>query len=242
MPGHTKHFQILYVEPGLCLCDCPGLVMPSFVSTKAEMTCKGILPIDQMRDHILPVSLVCQNIPRHVLEATYSISIIKPREDEDPLRPPTSEELLTAYGCMPGFMTAHGQPDQPRSARYILKDYVSGKLLYCHPPPGRDPVTFRHRHRRLLESRTDGDRIKTQPGGNKKAKQIENVVNKMFIHHENVRALTKGVQPGMGYKLGSGVVTAAAVSSESVVGKPWKKHGKGNKKEKSRRLYKHLDM
>ncbi|ELW50924.1 Large subunit GTPase 1 like protein [Tupaia chinensis] len=182
-----------------------------------------------------------QNIPRHVLEATYGINIIKPREDEDPLRPPTSEELLTAYGCMRGFMTAHGQPDQPRSARYILKDYVSGKLLYCHPPPGRDPVTFQHQHQRLLE-RTDGDRIRTQPGGNKKAKQIENVVDKMFFHQENVRALTKGVQAVMGYKPGSGVVTAAAVSSESVAGKPWKKHGNRNKKEKSRRLYKHLDM
>ncbi|EPY85278.1 large subunit GTPase 1-like protein [Camelus ferus] len=57
-PGHTKHFQTLYVEPGLCLCDCPGLVMPSFVSTKAEMICSGILPIDQMRDHVPPVSLI----------------------------------------------------------------------------------------------------------------------------------------------------------------------------------------
>lgn len=58
-------FQTLFVEPGLCLCDCPGLVMPSFVSTKAEMTCNGILPIDQMRDHVPPISLIsfllCKN-------------------------------------------------------------------------------------------------------------------------------------------------------------------------------------
>ncbi|XP_042525063.1 large subunit GTPase 1 homolog [Dipodomys spectabilis] len=241
-PGHTKHFQTLYVEPGLCLCDCPGLVMPSFVSTKAEMTCNGILPIDQMRDHVPPVSLVCQNIPRRVLEATYGISIIKPREDEDPHRPPTSEELLTAYGCMRGFMTAHGQPDQPRSARYILKDYVKGKLLYCHPPPGRDPVTFQHQHQRLLESRMNDEEIKMQPRRNKKAKQIENVVDKTFFHQENVRALTKGVQAVMGYKPGSGLVTPATVSAENGAGKPWKKHGNKNKKEKSRRLYKHLDM
>ncbi|CAH2247874.1 large subunit GTPase 1 homolog [Pelobates cultripes] len=57
-PGHTKHFQTLFVEPGLCLCDCPGLVMPSFVSSKAEMICCSILPIDQMRDHIPPISLI----------------------------------------------------------------------------------------------------------------------------------------------------------------------------------------
>ncbi|XP_045707098.1 large subunit GTPase 1 homolog isoform X1 [Phyllostomus hastatus] len=239
-PGHTKHFQTLFVEPGLCLCDCPGLVMPSFVSTKAEMICSGILPIDQMRDHIPPISLICQNIPRHVLEATYGINIIKPREDEDPHRPPTSEELLTAYGCMRGFMTAHGQPDQPRSARYVLKDYVSGKLLYCHPPPGRDPVTFQYQHQRLRENRWDGGETKTQPGG-KKREQIENVVDKSFFHQENVRALTRGVQAVMGYKPGSGLVTTATVSSESSTGKPWKKHGNRNKKEKSRRLYKHLD-
>ncbi|XP_004577860.2 large subunit GTPase 1 homolog [Ochotona princeps] len=242
-PGHTKHFQTLYVEPSLCLCDCPGLVMPSFVSTKAEMICSGILPIDQMRDHVPPVSLVCQNIPRHVLEATYGINIVKPREDDDPHRPPTSEELLMAYGHIRGFMTAHGQPDQPRSARYILKDYVSGKLLYCHPPPGRDPVLFQHQHQRLLEARTNAVEMKMQPGGKKTANQIENVVDKTFFHQENVRALTKGVQAVMGYKPGSGMVpAAAAASSENGVGKPWKKHGNRNKKEKSRRLYKHLDM
>lgn len=241
-PGHTKHFQTLYVEPGLCLCDCPGLVMPSFVSTKAEMICSGILPIDQMRDHVPPVSLVCQNIPRRVLEATYGINIIKPGEDEDPYRPPTSEELLTAYGCMRGFMTAHGQPDQPRSARYILKDYVRGKLLYCHPPPGKDPVAFQHQHRQLLENKIKGEELRLQPGKTQKAKQIENVVDKTFFHQENVRALTKGVQAVMGYKPGSGLVTAAAASAENVPGKPWKKHGNRNKKEKSRRLYRHLDV
>lgn len=242
-PGHTKHFQTLYVEPGLCLCDCPGLVMPSFVSTKAEMICSGILPIDQMRDHVPPVSLVCQHIPRRVLEATYGTSVRKPRGDEDPYRPPTSEELLTAYGCMRGFMTAHGQPDQPRSARYILKDYVRGKLLYCHPPPGKDPVAFQHQHhQQLLENKVKGEELRLEPGENQKAKQIENVVDKTFFHQEDVRALTKGVQAVMGYKPGSGLVTAAPASTENVPGKPWKTHGNRNKEEKSRRLYKHLDV
>lgn len=32
--------------------------MPSFVSTKAEMVCSGILPIDQLRDHVPPVALI----------------------------------------------------------------------------------------------------------------------------------------------------------------------------------------
>ena len=57
-PGRTKHFQTLYLDSDLMLCDCPGLVMPSFVSTKAEMVLNGFLPIDQMRDYVPPVSLV----------------------------------------------------------------------------------------------------------------------------------------------------------------------------------------
>lgn len=58
-------------------------------------------------DCIPSQAYVCQNIPRYVLEATYGINIIKPREDEDPCRPPTSEELLTAYGCELGFILKH---------------------------------------------------------------------------------------------------------------------------------------
>lgn len=46
-----------------------------------------------------PFHYICQTIPRHVLEGTYGINIIRPREDEDPDRHPTSEELLMAYGC-----------------------------------------------------------------------------------------------------------------------------------------------
>ncbi|KAF2979182.1 hypothetical protein EK904_004206 [Melospiza melodia maxima] len=268
-PGRTKHFQTLYVEPGLCLCDCPGLVMPSFVSTKAEMICSGILPIDQMRDHVPPVSLisfawglvtwarslcdlqlhksfpslayVCQHIPRNILEATYGINIIRPREDEDPDRKPTAEELLTAYGYMRGFMTSHGQPDQPRSARYVLKDYVNGKLLYCHPPPGIDPNDFQHQHQRCPDSTTVQATGQVKPEKNTKAKQIENVVDKTFFHQENVRALMKGVRAAMGYRPGSGLVPAAAPSPANAVGKPWKKHGNRNKKEKIRRITKHLE-
>ncbi|XP_032429001.1 large subunit GTPase 1 homolog [Xiphophorus hellerii] len=261
-PGHTKHFQTLYVEPGLCLCDCPGLVMPSFVSTKAEMICSGILPIDQMRDHVPAVSLICQTIPRHVLEGTYGINVIRPREDEDPDRPPTSEELLTAYGYMRGFMTSHGQPDQPRSARYILKDYVNGKLLFCHPPPHINPEDFQSQHSKFQKRALDSLDVSAVTNRPQKIKRIENVVDKNFFHQDNVRALTKGVKSIMGYKPGSGPVGPGSgpvgpgsrpvgpgsgpvgpgsSESEAMEGKPWKKHGNRNKKEKLRRVTKHLD-
>lgn len=57
-PGKTKHYQTLFVDDELLLCDCPGLVFPSFISTRGELILNGILPIDQMRDYVEPVNLI----------------------------------------------------------------------------------------------------------------------------------------------------------------------------------------
>ncbi|KAG8685733.1 hypothetical protein FRC08_012943, partial [Ceratobasidium sp. 394] len=59
-PGKTKHFQTIHLSPGIVLCDCPGLVFPQFATTKAALVCDGVLPIDQMREHVGPVGLVDQ--------------------------------------------------------------------------------------------------------------------------------------------------------------------------------------
>jgi large subunit GTPase 1 len=89
----------LFVDKELMLCDCPGLVMPSFVFTKADLIINGILPIDQMRDHRPPVNIICSQIPKHILEDQFSIMVTKPLEGEDPNRPPTADEFLNAYAC-----------------------------------------------------------------------------------------------------------------------------------------------
>lgn len=44
--------------------------------------------------------------------------------------------LFLSYIDNRGFMTANGQPDNPRSSRYVLKDFVNGRLLHCVAPPG----------------------------------------------------------------------------------------------------------
>jgi large subunit GTPase 1 len=43
-PGKTKHFQTLNVTGSLCLCDCPGLVLPQYAQSKAEMVAAGVIP------------------------------------------------------------------------------------------------------------------------------------------------------------------------------------------------------
>jgi large subunit GTPase 1 len=143
-PGKTKHFQTIHLSDKVILCDCPGLVFPNFASTKAELVCNGILPIDQLREYTGPAALVAKRIPQPFLEAIYGIQIRTRPLEEGGSGVPTAEELLFAYAKARGFTkTGVGQPDESRAARYILKDYVNGKLLYCEPPPGSmEPAEF----------------------------------------------------------------------------------------------------
>jgi large subunit GTPase 1 len=136
-PGKTKHFQTIHLSDRVILCDCPGLVFPNFATTKADLVCNGVLPIDQMREYTGPVGLVTHRIPQPFLEAIYGIRIKTRPIEEGGTGTPTAEELLRAYARARGFQTQGlGQPDESRAARYVLKDYVSGKLLYVEPPPG----------------------------------------------------------------------------------------------------------
>lgn len=136
-PGKTKHFQTIFLSPEVILCDCPGLVFPNFAYSNGELVCNGVLPIDQLREHIPPVSLVCQRIPKFYLEAVYGIHIpIQSKKDGGNGIYPTARELLNAYARARGYMTqGFGSADESRASRYILKDYVNGKLLYINPPP-----------------------------------------------------------------------------------------------------------
>ncbi|GMG03167.1 unnamed protein product [Aspergillus oryzae] len=143
-PGKTKHFQTLYLSPEIMLCDCPGLVFPNFATTKADLVVNGVLPIDQQREFTGPATIIAQRIPKHFLENVYGVTIHTRPIEEGGTGIPTGSELLRAYARARGFSTQGlGQPDESRAARYVLKDYVNGKLLFCHPPPvpeGQTPI------------------------------------------------------------------------------------------------------
>ncbi|ENN76213.1 large subunit GTPase 1 homolog [Dendroctonus ponderosae] len=242
-PGKTKHFQTFYLDNDIILCDCPGLVMPSFVFTRADMVLNGILPIDQMRDHIPPISLVTQRIPRHVLEDMYGIMLPIPREDEeDPQRCSTAEEFLNAYAYNRGFMTAHGQPDGSRAARKVLKDYTSGKLVYCHAPPGVDQSTFTlYPERQKMKLLT-----RLVPPREARALQLGNVADPALSlvqteSHENLECLP--IQRNHAKGVASLSIDGQSLGYSSA--KPWKefnKHKNKGKKEKARRKYAYLDQ
>ncbi len=146
-PGRTKHFQTLVLTEEIMLCDCPGLVFPNFSASKAELICAGVLSIDQMRTEThLPIELIASRIPAAIFEGVYGIRF--EAEDESLLNDGAVRKrlregyvdamlLLDTHAAARGFMTAgHGLPDRSRSARVILRDYVSGRVRFAHPPPG----------------------------------------------------------------------------------------------------------
>lgn len=240
-PGKTKHFQTLYLEPHLILCDCCGLVLPSFCYTKAEMVLNGILPVDQLRDYVAPVNLLCTLIPRHVMEDKYGMLIAKPLEGEDPNRPPYAEEVLLAYAYNRGFMTANGQPDQSRAARKFVKDFVNGKLLHCVAPPNAKQTEFHT----FPERQKEEVKIETLPPRQQRSMRIQTKtsssdIDKVFFKPPAHDAHVKGRNLGMPTQSMTNGVSTSSINTAGT-DKPWKGQ-KREKREKLRRKYLHLDQ
>jgi len=136
-PGKTKHFQTLVLSDTVMLCDCPGLVFPSFMNSTGEMLCAGILPINQMKDYQEPAAVIASRIPQYLLEASMGIKIFRhldPLDKKD--RPPTPAEMLCSYCESRGYITnGTGRWDEFRACKDMLVWYTDGKLLNVAMPP-----------------------------------------------------------------------------------------------------------
>lgn len=245
-PGKTKHFQTLLLpdRDDMLLCDCPGLVFPSFVSNTADLIAAGVYPIAQMRDWIPVMNLLCQRIPREVLNAQYTISIPLPSDDviyeakqlqgSDNIGVPraTAEDFLTTYCVARSVLAAgSGGPDFQRAARTIIMEYATGKLLYCHSPPNFNVATFQRETLLLSLQKTKKLREKL----------FENRVNASDGNHDPQQSEMddQNIEDDeMLLELLGGMSTSAAQNSEETIAgqsrrqKKWGKKGrKGRNKD-----------
>lgn len=236
MPGKTKHFQTIVLDDEMIICDCPGLVFPNFVSSKAEMIINGILPIDQMKNAVHPIELIAERIPAHVFQSLYGLIFPKTESGspEEAHRKVTALELLSTYGYSRGFMTQRGLPDTSRASRYILKHFVTGRLLFCYAPPNVPQLTF---HKFELKTNTlateqanDRKLLRMFEGNNLTCQDFD----QDFFHGQSSSAHFKGKTT----TLEDANNRAQAIAAGE---KPWKKHNNRNKREKLRRVYAHLD-
>lgn len=123
-PGHTKHFQTIFLTNNVRLCDCPGLVFPSSVPRKLQVLI-GSYPIAQLREPFASIKYLAERID---LIKALNIRV-------DGLW--SASEICEAWALQRGFMTAKGgRPDTNRAANSILRMALSGQISLCLFPPG----------------------------------------------------------------------------------------------------------
>lgn len=134
-PGHTKHFQTIFLTKNVKLCDCPGLVFPSTV-TKPLQVILGSYPISQVRDPIGVVHYVATrlNIPSRLGLDYFREPSDSPRKGDKW----TAFEICEAWGRKRGyFIRTRGGPDAFRAANELLRFCLNGQkslVLYLRPP------------------------------------------------------------------------------------------------------------
>lgn len=80
-PGKTKVLHTIHLRPGLIVCDCPGLVFPSIVASKAQMVFDGVLPIENLVEHIEPIAYLLSKVPSQLLIELYQLPYKVPSPD-----------------------------------------------------------------------------------------------------------------------------------------------------------------
>ena len=61
-PGHTKHFQTIYLTRNVRLCDCPGLVFPTYVPKTLQIL-TGVFPIAQVQEPYSVIQYLAELCP-----------------------------------------------------------------------------------------------------------------------------------------------------------------------------------
>lgn len=74
-PGKTKNLQTIILSPNITLCDCPGLIFPSLVNSKAEMICNGVISIDAVMEYVEPINYILQTVPNLILKYLYKLPL-----------------------------------------------------------------------------------------------------------------------------------------------------------------------
>lgn len=127
-PGHTKHFQTIFLTPNVRLCDCPGLVFPSKTPRMIQVLL-GSYPIAQLREPFASVKYLAERIDLPKL-----LNIEHPDGKGHDW---SAMDVCAAWAIKRCFLTAKtGRPDYYRAANSILRMALDGKLTLTLRPVG----------------------------------------------------------------------------------------------------------
>lgn len=124
-PGHTKHFQTIYLTNTVRLCDCPGLVFPSATPRRLQVLL-GSYPIAQLREPYGAIKYLAERI-----NLPYVLNLKHPEEKKIW----SALDICDAWAIKRGFLTAKtSRPDTYRAANSLLRMALEGKFSFSLRP------------------------------------------------------------------------------------------------------------
>jgi ribosome biogenesis GTPase A len=168
-PGHTKHFQTIFLTNNVRLCDCPGLVFPSQTSRFLQVLL-GSFPIAQLREPYAAIRYLAERIDLP------NLLVLRHPEGDDEWSP---IDICDAFALKRGFLTAKAaRPDSYRAANSILRMALDGKITLSLKPLGY------HKRKDYWETHPEIEAIKeVQALG--KLELLKNDVSVFFSDSEN---------------------------------------------------------
>lgn len=126
-PGHTKHFQTIFLTNNVRLCDCPGLVFPSKVPKPLQVL-MGSFPIAQLREPYTTIRYLAER-----LDLTKLLRIEHPYNDDTW----SAMDICDGWARKRGYLTAKAaRLDSFRASNSLLRMALDGKICLCLRPPG----------------------------------------------------------------------------------------------------------
>lgn len=145
-PGHTKHFQTIFLTSNIRLCDCPGLVFPSYYPKQLQVL-MGCYPISQLREPYSSIQYLAERVnmvEKLNLKPAEEVRHEKPAINDPDYTPSrtlgpkqvgTSSDwsawtICESWAVHRGFLTARsGRPDVYRAANHLLRMALDGRTL-----------------------------------------------------------------------------------------------------------------
>ncbi|KAK9702330.1 50S ribosome-binding GTPase [Popillia japonica] len=125
-PGHTKHFQTIFLTNNVRLCDCPGLIFPSKVPKPLQVL-MGSFPIAQLKEPFTTIRYLAER-----LDLVKLLRIDHPEGDDEW----SAMDICDGWAKKRGYLTAKAaRLDSYRAANSLLRMALDGKICLSLMPP-----------------------------------------------------------------------------------------------------------